>query len=541
MSTATSPLGRAARLIAIGTVLALLAAMGLSKAGLLPGLAEALARGFGYGYTAPCSADRTPNATTVDGNPLTVCAYSFGQTVGRYSTAPDTSFGPAHPQFNFPDHPGNPHVVPTAQLDPVTVGNTHTQLTQYGVDVNDERIANVDQTITYVNGDQGLRIDYKVSNATNSALKLRTFAGAQFDTGPAGTVTAQLVNAPPRRLEVANVAEDDAASLTETGTPWSNFQMGTERSILAYASQHGELSGQIEPTNPPDPRNMPAVAVEWDDHFASGIPVAGSATYSTVWSIKQSHELKVLGYARRAVGGSRTTVDLSYFDTRGAGAGNRPIRWAVTGANPTSGTVHTDNAGKATAAWTGAHAGLDRFDAFVDLNQNGTQDVGERTGSALRFFIGGGGPTGNGGPSGSGSPPPGGFNPPGGGPPSGGGAPTPPRTRLAGGLPKLRKLAAKGLAITLTMPGPGSVRWQLLLDRRDAKKAGIAKVKFVSLAQAKRTATKAGQKLKATLKLKGKAARKLKKLKKARMTLRTTVTLAGGHPSVANKKLVVKR
>ena len=111
--------------------------------------------------------------------------------------------------------------------------------------------------------------------------------------------------------------------------------------------------------------------------------------------------------------GNTVTITATLRDGNSNAISGVPVKFTVTGANPTSGTDTTDGSGNAHLSYTGTNAGTDTITAFADLNNNGTQVSGEPTGSVTVTW------------SGSTTPPP----PP---PPSGAFAPAQPAAPKAG-------------------------------------------------------------------------------------------------------------
>lgn len=71
------------------------------------------------------------------------------------------------------------------------------------------------------------------------------------------------------------------------------------------------------------------------------------------------------------------TVTATLTDTNGAGIANVPVKFTVTGTNPTSGAATTDNNGTATFSYTGTTVGADTVLAYADFNRDNTQTSGE--------------------------------------------------------------------------------------------------------------------------------------------------------------------
>lgn len=84
--------------------------------------------------------------------------------------------------------------------------------------------------------------------------------------------------------------------------------------------------------------------------------------------------------SRRA--GEEHSVTALVTGARGAPAAGALVRFAVTGANPTTGSATTGADGRATFAYTGIRSGTDTVTAFADVDGDGTQDTGEPGGTS---------------------------------------------------------------------------------------------------------------------------------------------------------------
>jgi hypothetical protein len=79
--------------------------------------------------------------------------------------------------------------------------------------------------------------------------------------------------------------------------------------------------------------------------------------------------------------GSQVSLIATYTSASGS-ANNATIRYSISGANPSNGSVATDSSGHATISYAGTTPGTDTVNAYVDLNHNATQDSGEPAASA---------------------------------------------------------------------------------------------------------------------------------------------------------------
>ncbi|MBA2297962.1 MAG: hypothetical protein H0W14_07985, partial [Actinobacteria bacterium] len=80
------------------------------------------------------------------------------------------------------------------------------------------------------------------------------------------------------------------------------------------------------------------------------------------------------------------------FRTGGAPVSGVAILFAVTGANPTSGSGTTAGDGTASFSYTGSAAGVDTITACQDANGSGSCDSGEPTATATKLWVGAGKP-----------------------------------------------------------------------------------------------------------------------------------------------------
>ncbi len=83
--------------------------------------------------------------------------------------------------------------------------------------------------------------------------------------------------------------------------------------------------------------------------------------------------------------GSTANVSVSLYSLL-SGVGGVNIRYTITGANTTSGTVTTNASGNATISYAGTHSGTDTVSAYADLNNNSSHDSNEPSASATVYW-----------------------------------------------------------------------------------------------------------------------------------------------------------
>jgi hypothetical protein len=105
---------------------------------------------------------------------------------------------------------------------------------------------------------------------------------------------------------------------------------------------------------------------------------------------------------------------------------------------------------------------------------------------------------------------------------------------------KLGALAKKGLKLTVTVNEPSTVRSDLVIDGRVARKLGLGRAKQVVVGRGSARASAPG-KVTLVLKLTKKAAAKLRRARALQASLRTTATDAAGNHRMVEAKLRFKR
>ena len=126
-------------------------------------------------------------------------------------------------------------------------------------------------------------------------------------------------------------------------------------------------------------------------------------------------------------------------------------------------------------------------------------------------------------------------------PPPSGGGPAPdtsaPSASLKAAKQKLKAVLAKGLALTATCSEPCTVKLQLVVDKRTAKKLKQGKKPTVIGTLTRSLAGSARLKVKLT----GKAKKALKRAKSVKLSVRAVATDAAGNAATLAKTVTLKR
>lgn len=130
-------------------------------------------------------------------------------------------------------------------------------------------------------------------------------------------------------------------------------------------------------------------------------------------------------------------------------------------------------------------------------------------------------------------------------PPAGGG-PGPnstgnPNASLTAVLFGAGKLAGGTVTLDATLPGAGILQVTLYMSAPDAKKVGLAAAAKPVKIGSKTVTSGTGGKVKVKVKLTSKAAKKLKRKKSVKVTVKSVFTPVGGKKTTSSKKLTLKR
>jgi hypothetical protein len=205
--------------------------------------------------------------------------------------------------------------------------------------------------------------------------------------------------------------------------------------------------------------------------------------------------------------GSAVAVDVQARNHGDALAG-RLVRYAITGANPQTGSVTTTAAGTGAISWTGTRPGTDTLHAYLDTNGNGTEDDDEAADDVALTFA---------------APPA--VTPT----PTPTVAPSPPSNRITALAPQLRTRTG-GAVLRLRVPGAGKLN--------GVATARIAK-RTTRIATFSATAKAAGT-VRVALKPNRTALRTLRRSGRLATTVKVKFTPVGGAPRTISLHLVLR-
>jgi hypothetical protein len=279
---------------------------------------------------------------------------------------------------------------------PVSVGavsgngsaaSPYAQVTRYDVRNGEDVLAEISQTVSYVNGQSRFAVAYDVKNVSGDVLKFRATEAADLyvEGNDAGTGTFN--PGPPRFVGGVNPPTGNSGGIAEDAdTPFDSYQLSSYSAIWALVgdSPNTALANTIDEADQDN-----GVAVQWDDYLSqAGLASDATARFEITWYLRANAALFLRPQEAAAKTGTEHSVLATLRDPDGGTLGAKTLRYTVEGANPQAEqAVTTDDAGQAFVRWTGANEGRDTVTAYVDLNGNSAKDDGEPSASAEAVWV----------------------------------------------------------------------------------------------------------------------------------------------------------
>lgn len=418
---------------------------------LLGAMAALLAIGFGPTVAGASAEETEAvtfpgGPLTVSIGPLGQCESSYAEVGNNYyppgSTLGDCGFFLAFPKagtgqpkalegttWGFPGAAG-PHIpgdgeggeeyVPIEPQSPVTGSGTeaspYTQTTVFGVREKEEggksptEYARITETTTYVNGAPQFTSTYNVKNTLAKGKKIyfrAIYAGDLFVSGD-DFGTGVFLAGPPRFIGGLSLGVlggfIEAAS---PALPWSAFQEGCwnetggsameseGRCIGAVPTDQGiwhDVRSTVEAPHAFNETIEPnevdnAAGVEWDQLRESGLEGGAEQAFTIINRTQVPSGLKISPLSQTLTQGQTETINVTALDLAGVPYAGKSVHYAVSGANPQSGSVTLNSAGQAQISYVGHNAGGDTIQMFVDLTGSGVQAPGDPLGTATVNFV----------------------------------------------------------------------------------------------------------------------------------------------------------
>ena len=301
----------------------------------------------------------------------------FGDGVAAQNIAAGTFFGPPMPSFG--PSGGNPFTLGSfgaVEEDGGVFTHVLTNTVDDPTDGSD--VLEITQTTTYVAGDRNFTTRWEVRNVSGAPVSFRASAGADLFLEGSDAGHGYFSPGPPRFVGGVSVSPRRAFGFLEV-TPWSAYQEDGYDAIWAVIEDPAG-PGFADTIRPELLDN--GIGVQWDN---GGLASGATATYEVAWDAAPSTLTAAPETAEQPRGGQQTVT----FTGAGESGPHEgvPLIYEIVGANPGEGQEPMV-AGEAAVVWTGANAGFDWIEGYVDENGNGERDDDEPLASALITWTG---------------------------------------------------------------------------------------------------------------------------------------------------------
>jgi hypothetical protein len=346
----------------------------LSRRGVLVGVAA------GLGLLGPASG---AGAAVIDGNPLKVFAGQYAGIQARFVGQTDGQFDPPNldvanagltvwinspgtgsaSAFGVLGNPVSPVSGPTlsgsgTELDPYELAS------QYDVVSGGLGSVHVTQELEYVNGDSGFLARYTLTNPGTDPVYVRPLLTGDLYHAGSDLGFGDYDASPPPVLAGIDDVEGGLGELIGDSPAWSRYQEGGAQhfGFMAFDAFGAGFTNTVDANYVDD-----VVGVQWDKDRSFGLAGGASDTFQAIWAFSDFDALTLSpGAETKPVGSSDTQT--VYVAHGGIPLSGKTVRYAVTGANPTSGALAADANGEAAITWTGMQSGTDTLTAYLDSN-----------------------------------------------------------------------------------------------------------------------------------------------------------------------------
>jgi hypothetical protein len=344
-------------------------------------------------WATVCSASAT--AAVIPGNPLQIFMDGSGHLQVRLHGYAEGELQPAnldlangsgmtftmyHPggaaaKCGAAGNPVRPVSGPTPVTGAGTVTSPYEMSTSYLCDLfGSAATIKVTQTFSYVNGDTGFAARYAVSNPGTGPVRFRAFSRGVFAAAGSGQGQGFLEGESPRVIGMFNDEQGSEGGFVETAsTPWSRYVEGSAQSTSIFTNEEDSFGAGLINTVDPSLVADPRVAVQFDRYTSFGLAAGASDTYDVQWFFAHYGGLSLTPSSGSQTVGRQQSVTAVSLD-HGQPVSRTGIRYAITGANASSGSVTTAADGTATITWVGTQPGQDTLTAYADNDGNAAYD-----------------------------------------------------------------------------------------------------------------------------------------------------------------------
>ncbi len=289
---------------------------------------------------------------------------------------------------------------PIAQYPPTGAGiasDPYLQVTSFKAAVEGQDYAVINVFTSYVDGAPQFSSTYEVQNVTGtpatSTLTPAPAAALFFHASAAGDLLVAnsdfgrgfYQEGPPDFIGGQNAESGTVGGFVAAAPPalpWTSFEVGEWDTVIWKAIRNSAAATSVFADTIDTNLIDNAVGVSWDQYLTSGLAPGQRTSFSIVNRAQVPLTLEVAPPTQSLVAGQTATIAITATDNVGTPYAGRSLVYSIGGANPKSGSVTTDAAGKATISYVGANIGLDTINLFLDLPGTGVAASQDPTASA---------------------------------------------------------------------------------------------------------------------------------------------------------------
>jgi hypothetical protein len=269
----------------------------------------------------------------------------------------------------------------------------YSQTTTFSVTSEAVKEAEVTETTTYVNGQPQFTSTYTVKNVgpTSKIYARALYAGDLYVNG-SDVGIGVFGGGPPRFIGGQNTNSGVIGGFVEV-SPWADWQEAYWDEASGLSEGDNGIWHDIEQSFEPEggrvfndtiePQEVDnGAGVEFLQTLSNGLAKGESASFTIINRTQIPDQLKFSPASQSLTAGQTASIAVTALDTAAQPYAGKPIRYTISGANPSSGSVNTNAAGQATISYVGNNPGADTVQMYLDLNGNGVQDSNEPAGTA---------------------------------------------------------------------------------------------------------------------------------------------------------------
>lgn len=277
---------------------------------------------------------------------------------------------------------------PSSPFQNVTVMNAQS---------NGVTLFQIKQTVLYTAYDQKFRVVWEITNTDSMNRTIPfiwgTSADLYIDSSDLGR--GVFIGGPNRFVGGTNdqsrttggLQEVTSSTLPGESSPtlipnWASYQESYYGDAISHLNSNDTFLNTINPELVDN-----GVGASFDNRGVTGLPPGQTQRYEVIWHLKRPTPLSAYPASAAAELPGQHQVTLSLVDALFNPVPNQPVKYKITGVNPSSGSGMTNSSGQLVVIWNGTVAGLDTLTAYVDADSDNVQGPEEPAASATMRWL----------------------------------------------------------------------------------------------------------------------------------------------------------